>query len=197
MLKKIVKNCNSHNVDLDVSIHFNAGANDKQGNNKTTGVEVLIYSTESKSHDTATRICSNISKVGLKNRGVKINNSLYVLKHTNAPALLIETCFVDDKDDIELYKENINNIAKAIVKGILNEKYTETEETTGPYKVKITTETLNVRAGAGTNYKVTTTVKKDEVYTIVDEKKNGSTIWLKLKSGAGWISQQYTKKLEE
>lgn len=62
------------------------------------------------------------------------------------------------------------------------------------YKVKITASVLNVRAGAGTSYKVNTTVKKGEVYTIVAEKKNGSTTWGKLKSGAGWISLSYTKK---
>lgn len=59
------------------------------------------------------------------------------------------------------------------------------------YKVKINTNVLNVRSGAGTSYKVNTTVKKNEVYTIVDE-KNG---WGKLKSGAGWISLAYTKKV--
>lgn len=58
-----------------------------------------------------------------------------------------------------------------------------------PYKVRITASALNVREGAGTSYKVTTTVKKDEVYTIVEVK--GS--WGKLKSGAGWISLAYTK----
>jgi len=56
------------------------------------------------------------------------------------------------------------------------------------YTVKINTAVLNVRDGAGTNYKINTTVKKGEVYTIVDE-DNG---WGKLKSGAGWISLAYT-----
>jgi len=59
------------------------------------------------------------------------------------------------------------------------------------YKVKVTADSLNVRAGAGTKYKATTTIKKGEVYTIVDE-SNG---WGKLKSGAGWISLKYTKKV--
>ena len=58
------------------------------------------------------------------------------------------------------------------------------------YTVKITASVLNVRDGAGTNYKINTTVKKDEVYTIVEE-NNG---WGKLKSGAGWISLAYTTK---
>ena len=66
------------------------------------------------------------------------------------------------------------------------------EQTTfGSYKVRITANTLNVRAGAGTSYKVTTTVKKGGVYTITAE-QNG---WGKLKSGAGWISLKYTERV--
>lgn len=60
------------------------------------------------------------------------------------------------------------------------------------YIVAITADTLNVRAGAGTNYKINTQVKKNQLYTIVNE-KNG---WGKLKSGAGWISLKYTKKVK-
>lgn len=59
------------------------------------------------------------------------------------------------------------------------------------YKVRITAEALNVRAGAGIQYKVNTVVKKNEVYTIVDTVGD----WGKLKSGAGWINLKYTKLL--
>ena len=59
------------------------------------------------------------------------------------------------------------------------------------YKVKITANVLNVRAGAGATYKINTTVKKNQVFTII-ETKNG---WGKLKSGAGWIDLSYTIKL--
>lgn len=59
------------------------------------------------------------------------------------------------------------------------------------YKVRITANTLNVRAGAGTSYKVTTTVKKGGIYTITEE-KNG---WGRLKSGAGWIFLKYTERV--
>lgn len=62
---------------------------------------------------------------------------------------------------------------------------------TGAYKVRITAGTLNVRAGAGTGYRITTTVKKGGIYTITAE-QNG---WGRLKSGAGWISLKYTEKL--
>lgn len=60
-----------------------------------------------------------------------------------------------------------------------------------PYVVRITADALNVRAGAGTNYKINTVVHKNEAYTIVKEQSG----WGKLKSGAGWISLKYTKKV--
>ena len=65
------------------------------------------------------------------------------------------------------------------------------EEAFQPYLVKITADVLNVRDGAGTEFKVNTQIKKNEVYTIVGEKNN----WGKLKSGAGWISLKYTQKV--
>lgn len=57
------------------------------------------------------------------------------------------------------------------------------------YKVKINTVVLNVRAGAGTNYKVVRTIKKGEKWLIRDE-KNG---WGKIR--IGWIKLSYTKKV--
>lgn len=64
-------------------------------------------------------------------------------------------------------------------------------ETFKPYLVKVTCSVLNYRNGPGTSYKINGTIKKGEVYTIVD--KSGD--WGKLKSGAGWIHLAYTKKL--
>lgn len=57
------------------------------------------------------------------------------------------------------------------------------------YTVKILADDLNVREGYSTDYKVVTTIHKNEVYTIVKEKVNSSgNLWGKLKSGIGWIS---------
>ena len=123
VLAGIVKKCNAHNVDLDVSIHFNAGANDSAGNGKTTGTEVLVYSADSKAKEYAKNVCAEIEKLGYKNRGVKVRSDLYVLRNTNSPAMLIECCFVDDKDDVARY--NYKTMAEAIVFGITGQRYTE------------------------------------------------------------------------
>lgn len=200
VLQKIVKKCNSHQVDLDVAIHFNAGANDKKGNGKSTGVEVLVYSKNSKAYDEATRICSKLSAIGFKNRGVKVREDLYFLRNTNAAALLIEVCFVDDKDDVDIYNKNVDNIAKAIAEGLTNETITgekkavEIPQKTS-YIVRITADVLKVRKGAGINYGTNGSVKKGQAFTIVDEKWNGKVLWGKLKSGQGWISLKYTEKV--
>ena len=65
---------------------------------------------------------------------------------------------------------------------------------TQPYTVKVMADVLNVRKGPGVSYPVTTEVKRGEVYTIVAEEMNGTTVWGKLKSGAGYISLAYTRK---
>lgn len=59
------------------------------------------------------------------------------------------------------------------------------------YKVKVTTSALNIRSGPGTNNKIVGVIRDRGVYTIVDEKSG----WGKLKSGAGWISLKYCKKI--
>lgn len=64
-----------------------------------------------------------------------------------------------------------------------------------PYKVKVTAKTLNVRKGAGTSFKIVETVKKNDVYTIVETKKVNNSTWGKLKSGAGWVNLKYTKRV--
>lgn len=60
-----------------------------------------------------------------------------------------------------------------------------------PYLVKVTASALNIRKGAGTSYPVVGCIGDKGIYTIVAE-DNG---WGKLKSGAGWISLAYTKRV--
>lgn len=59
------------------------------------------------------------------------------------------------------------------------------------YKVRVTANVLNVRLMPTVSSKIATSIKKNEVYTIVEEKDG----WGKLKSGAGWISLKYTTKV--
>lgn len=127
VLRRIVEKCNSRTVDLDISIHFNSGRNDYVGDGSIGGTEVFLYNI-AESNKVAIQygkaIVESIASLGFRIRDdaipdhVKTDSQLYVLKNTKAPAVLIECCFVDDKDDAALY--NADQMANAIVSGILS-----------------------------------------------------------------------------
>ena len=64
-----------------------------------------------------------------------------------------------------------------------------------PYKVRVSIKDLNIRKGPGTNY-ASNGFCPVGVYTIVKESDGaGATKWGKLKSGAGWVSLDYAKRI--
>lgn len=64
-----------------------------------------------------------------------------------------------------------------------------------PYKVRITATDLRIRKGPGTNNAIVSVIKPG-AYTIVSEATGeGATLWGKLKSGIGWVSLDYCKKI--
>lgn len=118
-LSTIVTKCNSHKVDLDVSIHLNAGGGH--------GVETWGYSDNVK--EIGSRISSNVSKaLNITNRGFKISTKLYVLRKTHSPSILIECCFVDSQEDKN--KWNVDKCANAIVDALLNTTTTNVSKPT-------------------------------------------------------------------
>lgn len=105
-----VQRANQWGAELYVSIHANAGGG--------SGTEVWIGSEAGRK--VAESILYNITALGFKNRGVKVQGidgkSLYVLRTTIMTAVLVECCFVDSKEDMELF--NSEKMAEAIYKGI-------------------------------------------------------------------------------
>lgn len=125
VLRKIVAACNVHEVDLDISIHFNAGGN-RENDGNTTGTEAYVHSKTSAAAPYARKVVDRIGALGFRNRGIEQNPNLYVLRHTKSPAMLIECCFVDDPDDVALY--NADRMADAIVAGITGLEAETTED---------------------------------------------------------------------
>ena len=203
-LNEEIRECNEYNPDLAVSIHNNAGGGD--------GCEVYHSIFVGMGKTLAENINEELINIGQNTRGVKTRKSSKgnydyygFIRSTKASAVIVECVFVDNKADAEQADtlEEQKTFGVAIAKGILKTlgvtsqnvpQQTIPQNNTTPtntgYTVTITTEVLNVRAGAGTNYKINTTVRKGEVYTIVEESGN----WGKLKSGAGWICLTYTSK---
>ena len=109
--------------------------------------------------------------------------------------------FPKHKKDMDQFRSDVKaemDTQKKVAKAIVTVAVEEGQEEIG-YKVRVTAAVLNVRKGAGTSYGIATTVKKGDIYTIVETNgswgrlKSGAG-WISLKSGAGWISLKYTEK---
>lgn len=120
-----------------LEIHFNAGANDKKGNNGTTGTEIYVTTSE-KSHGVETEIVKGISSIGFKNRGVKRKNWAVIsrAKNQGVSSALLEVCFIDDADDMWLFQKRKAEVIKAIANGIIKGFGLEEETTDGVSIIK-------------------------------------------------------------
>ena len=105
-LNTIVNFHNKQERDLDVSVHFNA----YQKTDKPMGTECLYLSQA----DLAADVADAIASCGFIDRGGKKRTDLYFLNGTDAPAILIEVCFVDSKADADLYNAKFDEVCEAI-----------------------------------------------------------------------------------
>ena len=115
----------------------------------------------------------------------------------------VRKTWADAKSQLGAYKELAN--AKACVdkhpgysvfdvNGV-NIYTSNTTTSAVSYKVRVTISDLNIRKGPGTNYARTQYIPVG-TYTIVEEAEGqGASKWGKLKSGAGWISLDYCKRV--
>lgn len=166
-LSSIVRKCNAHKVDLDISIHLNAGG----GN----GCEVENYSTNTAA--ISDRICANISSaLGIKNRGTKYYKDLYVLRNTNSPAILIECCFVDSAIDKKAW--NVDKCAKAIVEGILGKKISNS-----------TSSSKTDQKSNSTSSSSSSTTSKPSTSTSSSTSKPTIKFKYRVKAGGKWYSE--------
>lgn len=115
--------------DYFISFHRNAFKPEV-----ANGAEVFVYhSYNEKSKPLATKIQRALVTVGFRDRGVK-TAEFYVLKHTKAPALLLEIGFIDNSKDNQLFDTKSDVIADGIANAILeftNVKKTSTCPTCG------------------------------------------------------------------
>ncbi len=114
-LQSRVSAANTWGADYFISIHTNA-SEDPSAN----GTEVYVYDTSSPAYGMAEDILQKIvSRLGTRDLGVKENRSLYVLRRTMMPALLVELAFITNSGDAELLRYDQYQFAYAIYQGIL------------------------------------------------------------------------------
>lgn len=106
---------NQSGADFFISFHRNSSPM----NNQYSGIETLVYDKSGIKYQMAENINGAVSELGYRNLGVKARPGLVVLRRTQMPALLIETGFINNDDDNELFDQQFNHIATAIAEAIL------------------------------------------------------------------------------
>lgn len=122
----------------------------------------------------------------------KTNN----VKTTDKELYRVRKAWKDSKSQIGAWN-NLDNAKKHCDKNkgyyVFNSKGKIIYPTSAPnisYTVRVTADVLNVRQSNNTTSKVVTTIRRNEIYTIVSTESN----WGKLKSGIGWICLDYVER---
>lgn len=107
---------NEWGADYFISIHCNASENPD-----AKGSEVYVYALGTPASQLANDVLDEIvDRLGTRDLGVKANPSLYVLRRTNMPAILVELAFITNTQDAELLRYDRYQFAYAIYRGILD-----------------------------------------------------------------------------
>jgi N-acetylmuramoyl-L-alanine amidase len=113
---------NFKEYDYVLEVHFNAFKKEAVSNGKTKGVEILVHPTE-KGVGVETAILNNLMKLGFTNRGIKrptdLQNMNICKGKQSVSYALIETCFIDDIDDMALYNAKKEAVIDGIAQGIV------------------------------------------------------------------------------
>lgn len=167
--------------DNYVAYHCGGGLQGREGhkfykictNTNSIGIEMCDTIRNGK-HEVSVKTRANAIALGkeiVKKYGIKKEN---VIRHYDVTGKNCPAYFVKDEEAWKKFRDEIFETKKKEFK---------------TYHIKVTANVLNVREGAGTNYKVVKTIKKGEKWLIRDE-KNG---WGKIR--VGWIKLSYTKKV--
>lgn len=139
--------------DYALEVHFNAS------NGQGHGTEIFVTSAE-KGTTVEQKIMKNMGKFFTVRgtNGVKVTDFLVIktIKNKGISSALIETCFIDNKSDMAIWKKNTDAIVDAIVNGIVD-----------GFKLKKTNTSTTTKTTSTSTKKATTT--KKSITTIAKE----------------------------
>lgn len=198
---------NAWGADIFVSSHYNAGGGD--------GAEAIHSIHYGESEKLAKAIINRIhTELGQNLRpkptyartNSKGTDYYAVIRETKMPAVIVEPAFVDSADaELVNTVEKQKRMGQVIAHGILDyfgipvkNNDAPTKPTTPTVKTGVVTaDELNVRTGAGTDYKVVTKLKKGDKVKVLEKLSNG---WLKIEvaktvyeRGFAYVSGDYVK----
>lgn len=114
-LKQRVDEAKEWGADYFLSIHVNANENPA-----IHGTEGYVYSDDSESYSLATVLVDSIvNRLGTTFNGIYARPSLYVLRRTTMPAVLVELAYITNYEDAMLLGTRQYDFAYALYQGFL------------------------------------------------------------------------------
>ena len=111
-----VRMANSWPANYFISIHCNSNPNPA-----INGSEVYVYESGTQAYWLAQHILNGVvQEVGTRDNGVRINSSLYVLRRTSMPAVLVELAYLSNSADAMKLRDNQRGFAQGIYNGLLS-----------------------------------------------------------------------------
>lgn len=114
-LQERVRRANTWDADYFISIHVNGSTNPS-----ANGTEAYVYAEETQSYYLAEHMVNAIvERMGTRKRGVFARPSLYVLRRTSMPAVLVELAYISNPEDAAKLRDDPYGFAYAMYTGIL------------------------------------------------------------------------------
>lgn len=115
-LAERVRLANQWPANYFISLHCNANVNPA-----INGSEMYIFQLNTQANWLAQHIMNGIVRnTRLRDNGIMQNQSLYVLRNTNMPAVLVEMGYLTNFNDAMILRDNLWNVAYGIYLGILS-----------------------------------------------------------------------------
>ena len=115
-LAQRVNEANAWPADYFISIHSNSNPNPA-----INGAEVYVYQFGTQAEYLAQHVLQRIVQiVGVRDNGVRTNPTLYVLRNTNMPSILVELGYMTNAFDLQKLLNNQDAYAYAIYIGVLD-----------------------------------------------------------------------------
>lgn len=122
-LSQVIADANAQPYDLHLAVHSNASPESSAGQN--TGVEIYYYPGSVDGKRFAELLQNNYKSVYREPGNIRVipTRSLAELRRTKAPAVLIEVGYHDNREEAQWIRDNIDNIARALAKSVVEYFY--------------------------------------------------------------------------